>query len=88
MMVKGDGKDDGHDEQKRQDGFVVAAEKGEAEQVNHQNYQLGSNNVREDCPYKEALFALEDCATCCASRLYLEWSLNYRCFATDWTTKS
>jgi hypothetical protein len=87
MMVEQNGKDDGHDKEQRKDSFVVAAEKGQAEQVNHQNYHLGSNNVREDGAYKKPLLALEDCATGCASSLDLEWSLDYRCFATDWTSK-
>jgi hypothetical protein len=60
MVIESDRENQGHDEEQDQDAFVVGADYQEEKEADQQNKELGGDDIRENCTYKEAVFALEE----------------------------
>lgn len=58
VMIKGDGKDNGHDEQKHQDTFVFEPDQKQGE-TDHKDNQFGGDYVGKNRADEEAVLALK-----------------------------
>jgi hypothetical protein len=77
MMIKSDRENYPYSEQQREDELIMATENGKADQIDHQDYQFGSNHVGKNRTNEEALLTFEDCVTRMTAISNPERSLDY-----------
>ena len=56
VMIKGDRKDQCDGKQHRQHALILSAEYEQAKEAKNQDYELGDDDICENCAYKEPVF--------------------------------
>ena len=83
-MIKGDGKNQRHQEQEHEDVLVIGADNQEEKEADDQNQELRGDDVRENRAYEKAVFTLEKRHAAWAVMADVEWLRDDRGRAAGW----
>ena len=86
MVIKGDRKNQRHDKQQHQHLGVIRADNQQEKEAHEEDYDLGGDDVCEDCAYKKPVLTLEKCETVWAVMPDVKRSGDDSRFATSGTT--
>ncbi len=87
VMIKGDGKNKGHDEEEYENTFVFEPDQ-EQGKTDQQDHQFGGDYIRENRAHEEAVLTLKQRKTVRAMVSDTKWLCGDFYFATGGTTQS